>query len=319
MMQWDQELELYLKKVNQWLAEAGHIQHLYPPAVRAPQLPLAGKQVRARLLYHAATALGQPPDRLPVLGAAIEMIHNASLFHDDVIDGAQTRRGEVCLHVENGPQMAIMIGDICFTRAMELICRQDNLEVYRAVSREVVNLASGQLADSVPLDGEDASLERYFFVVERKTGSLFALCLELPAILAGLDATARQNLREAGLLIGRLFQVADDMLDFSLDPAATGKDAFRDLREGKHTYPYLQLLRLGTPEQGDYLRACLTTRQFDSSRLLAIIRETNLPAIVAEHQLAWMNDIEARLAAVKNWQDGGVLRSLLEQLAFRRQ
>jgi geranylgeranyl pyrophosphate synthase len=297
--------------------EAGELASLFTPKNACAPV-LKGKQVRARLLLLAARALDALNDDAVSLAAALEMIHNASLLHDDVIDGATKRRGATCLHVEHGARVAIMVGDLFFARAMALVCRCDKLPVYQAVSRAVVDLAAGQVADSQDTRDGDTDLNHYFAVVDRKTGSLVSLCLELPAILAGLPPGTQRELSEAGRLLGRLFQAADDLLDLNGDHEHTGKDSLQDLRQGKLTFPYLVLLELCDESERAALRAQLRSGDADPAYVAELARRHQLLAAVRPRLEAWIEQITARFRAVPRWQDQGAFLDFCRRLAERR-
>jgi len=308
----------WLEKVDALVAEAGDMRPLYPRPEAAPTLRLGGKRVRARLLLRTAHVLGSLDEAAVILAAAIEMVHNASLFHDDVIDQAQKRRGGPALHTEAGSRQAVMTGDVCFAKGMELICRVNIEPVYHAVSRAVVDLASGQLAEAAHWGDRSLTLDRYFFIVDRKTGALLSLCLELPGILAGPSDEKLSHLGHAGRLLGRLFQVADDMLDLAESSDQTGKDPFRDLAQGRLTFPYLLLLREGTEADQQTLLDALGNGDSAREQIRELVRANGLQAKVEKYLADMLAEVREILVATLGEAPAADLLEYCESLAYRK-
>ena len=208
-----------------------------------------------------------------------------------------------------------MAGDVCFAKAMTLICRTDHLAVYRTVSKSVVDLSTGQLSEWINHDQKDPSFDRYFSIVDKKTGSLIALCLELPGILANLPGESLAQLRKAGRLLGRAFQVADDMLDLDTDPK-TGKDAFSDLAEGKLTYPYLLVLQ-GDDEAAALVRKALGHPEFPTSGLCKVMFANGLRQQVVIFLEDCLQQSRALLTPLFGEDCVAELFLFFERLAFR--
>jgi geranylgeranyl pyrophosphate synthase len=309
--------EKLLANVEELVAEAGDLREWITWTDDLPELQLGGKRARARLLLATAASLGVLGEPAAVLAATVEMIHNASLFHDDVIDNADLRRGAPTLHSQNGNRFAIMTGDLCFARAMQLITRLDNLEIYRRVGQAVVDLAAGQLAESTP-GPANGGLEHYYRIVDRKTGSLLSLCVGLPGVLADLPPDQKDGLFRAGELLGRAFQIADDMLDLSSDTEHTGKDALRDLHEGRLTWPYLTMLELAAPSQRKILQAVLDDA---GTATPTTLRQMAQEVGLFDHVRRCLDDhlAQARILVenVPRWQDGKAFFQVCSALAHR--
>lgn len=200
-----------------------------------PQLT-GGKLLRTRLTQLIAHSLGSP-DQASVTRAcvAIELVHTASLVHDDIIDGSLTRRGWPTVHRSTSPDTAILIGDLLISTAFEEVAPLGSSAV-TAVAHAFTQLCRGQLAESdLSWDADaQAAIEHY---ARRKTGGLFGASVELGALASGETAARASELRESGELLGVAFQLADDLIDVQADLTELDKDHGADLRNGIPTLP----------------------------------------------------------------------------------
>lgn len=208
-----------------------------------------GKRVRPMLVLLAAS-LGEI-DRESVLDAAVlvELTHLASLYHDDVMDSAPTRRGADSAHSLWGNNVAILTGDFLFARASGLSAKI-GVEAVRLHSETFERLCLGQLHETVGPSEDEDPFEHYISVLADKTASLLALAGELGALLSGAPAGTDDVMRRYGEKVGVAFQLADDVLDLGSDAATSGKTPGIDLREGVPTMPTL-LVRRRAAQTGD--------------------------------------------------------------------
>ncbi|GEK79405.1 polyprenyl synthetase family protein [Agrococcus baldri] len=245
-----------------------------------------GKRARPLLLLLAAH-LGRGIDD-DVLAAAevVEITHLASLYHDDVMDEADTRRGVPAAHVAWSNSVAILAGDLLFARAGAVAAPLGE-EVARLQARTFERLCLGQLHETLgPGDADPA--QHYLQVLSDKTGSLIAAAAELGAVVSGADAGYRAALRDFGERIGVAFQLVDDVIDLSADPA-TGKDRGTDVRAGVETLPVLLLAA----------REDAPSRAL-AARLASPADEDDLTAAIAE--LAEHEVVSEALAEAEGWQ-----------------
>ena len=225
------------RKIEQYVAELGdtHVSLLYR------NLP-HGKRLRTKLILKIAG------NNLKVIktAATVEMIHAASLLHDDVIDDANTRRGKISVNASEGNKTAIMLGDILYSKSFfELISISP--EVAKVVSNAVVQLSLGELADVELSKKFHTNRDAYLKMLYQKTASLMEASAEAAAILVG---KAREPYRTYGRSLGMAFQMIDDILDITADSQTLGKPALHDFVEGKVTLPYMYLYeKLNTTEQ----------------------------------------------------------------------
>jgi len=221
-------LEAVERKIEQYIGELDdqYVSRLYR------SLP-HGKRLRAKLILKIADS------SLKVIktAATVEMIHAASLLHDDVIDDASTRRGKVSINVSQGNKVAIMMGDIFYSKAFYEL-NTISSEVAKVISNSVVQLSLGELADVKLSECFHTNRDAYLKMLYQKTASLMEASAESAAILVGKD---RNAYRKYGHNLGLAFQMIDDILDIREDSETLGKPALHDFVEGKVTLPYIYL------------------------------------------------------------------------------
>jgi geranylgeranyl pyrophosphate synthase len=201
-----------------------------------------GKRLRPLLVILAAGIEPSPPDGLVRAAAAVELVHSATLVHDDVLDLAPLRRGRPTVFATAGRGAATQTGDLLFARAFALLAANDSTEQVRALSDASSALARGELLQRADAWNADITLERYLRRCELKTARLFEAACTLGAVEAGADA-----LREFGRRIGLAFQILDDVLDVAGPAERTGKHRGTDLLDGTVTLPFI-LARERDPE-----------------------------------------------------------------------
>src|SRR5256712_11441505 len=200
-----------------------------------------GKHLRPALVALSANALGKVTDAHVTVAVIIEMVHLATLVHDDVMDEAEIRRGRLTLAANWGNEIAVLFGDCLFAQALKLAASFPTPEVCRAVAMATNTVCSGEILQTQHRRDFQFTREKYFKVLEMKTAELFALSCELSACLSGTAPGARQALRQFGLAFGTAYQVYDDCVDLFGSEAGAGKSLGTDLAKGKLTLPVLLL------------------------------------------------------------------------------
>jgi len=208
-----------------------------------------GKRIRPAM-YLLSSFVNDDTHATPVGGAvAIELIHTATLLHDDVNDGADQRRGRPALNRVWGNLSAVLMGDLLFARAFRIMVDLGNPKVLRAISAATERVAIGELLQVQEIRNFELSEANYLRIIGNKTASLFAASCESGSLLSG-DTRWSERFRSFGELVGLGFQIADDLLDYIGDELLTGKPLGNDLREGKVTLPLIYALRDGSePER----------------------------------------------------------------------
>ncbi|MEP6902219.1 MAG: polyprenyl synthetase family protein, partial [Actinomycetota bacterium] len=205
-----------------------------------------GKRVRPALLLLSNCAVGGNAERENVirLATVMEMLHTATLVHDDIIDNADTRRNRVSVNARFGNQSAVLMGDWLYMSAFETSLKERSLEILDILTRLTRKMTEGELLQLTMLGRTDISEAEYFDILQRKTAFLFSACCEIGAILGGASPEQQIGLRDYGMNLGIAFQLADDVLDFIADEEILGKAAGADLLEGKLTLPLILLVTM---------------------------------------------------------------------------
>ena len=198
-------------------------------------LKAPGKQLRPLLVLLAARMVGEVNEKVIRVALALEMLHTASLVHDDVVDESDRRRGLPSVNALLSNQVAVLAGDFVLSKALECAAETEDVRVVRYIAQLGQSLADGELLQLDSQDSEVLSEAVYFDIIGRKTASLFSLCARLGAMMAGGTEAEAERLAQYGKLIGICFQLRDDVFDYGT--AEVGKPLGNDMKEGKLTLP----------------------------------------------------------------------------------
>ncbi len=204
-----------------------------------------GKRIRPALLVLANKAAGKSGssiDSVIRLATVMEMLHTATLVHDDIIDNADTRRNRTSVNAKFGNQSAVLMGDWLYMSAFETSLQERSLEILDILTELTRKMTEGELIQLTVLGRTDISEETYFDILQRKTAYLFSACCEIGAILANASKNEQEALKNFGKNLGTAFQLADDVLDFTAETEVLGKASGADLLEGKLTLPLISLV-----------------------------------------------------------------------------
>lgn len=206
-------------------------------------LAAGGKRLRPAFVSLAARAIGTEYDsaRIALLGACMEMIHMATLVHDDVIDHSATRRGKATAGAMFGGTAAILAGDALLAKAMTMLAEDGDLRIIRAVAKSVEEMAEGEVMELGARFEFDLSEADHLEILRKKTAAFIQTCLEVGGLVAGAGEKELDALRRYGEAVGMAFQIVDDLLDYRGDGAKVGKPKAIDFREGCATLPLIYL------------------------------------------------------------------------------
>jgi octaprenyl-diphosphate synthase len=232
--------------------------------------PFHGKMLRPALVLLVAETLGEVTERHQRLGAALEMIHTATLIHDDLIDDSDTRRGKSTAHVRFGNTTAVLLGDYFYTHAFNLVAAMGDAPVMSRLTETTNIVCRGELHQQCAARDVSLSEEEYGRIIYAKTAALTELAGELGAV-AG-EPSQRRAAAGYGLACGIAFQIVDDCLDFSGDPLKVGKTLSTDIERGRLTLPIIRLLKRTDPAKRPQLEqqlvSAFTPQDVDAVRTL---------------------------------------------------
>lgn len=233
-----------------------------------------GKRVRPALLILANYSLegNAAAEGVIRLATVMEMLHTATLVHDDIIDNAEVRRGRESVNSKFGNHMAVLMGDWLYMSAFETSLKERSLEILDILTRLTRKMTEGELIQLTVIGSTEITEEEYFDILRRKTAYLFSGCCEIGAILAGAKPEQQHALRDYGMNLGIAFQLADDLLDFTADEASLGKAAGADLLEGKLTLPLIHLCRQH-PEFKEELKAIIAEGSYQNGARAKVMRK----------------------------------------------
>ncbi len=245
-------------------------------------LNTGGKHLRPTLVALAAGCFGKPAEPHVTTAVIIEMIHLATLVHDDVMDEAQIRRGGPTVAAKWGNEIAVLFGDCLFAQALKLASDFPTTEICRAVSLATNTVCSGEILQTQQRRNFAAARRDYFRVIEMKTGELFTLSCDLAALLSGAKPEQRAALRGFGAAVGTAYQIYDDCVDLFGTEAEAGKSLGTDLAKGKLTWPVLLAWeRAGVAERAalENLIVKWQPGNFGEVKALLVKHETFLPSM----------------------------------------
>lgn len=204
-----------------------------------------GKRLRPVLLLLTARACGRVSPAHHILGAVVEMIHTATLVHDDILDGAKVRRRAGTVNALWGVQPAVLLGDYLFTHAFHLSATVGDARACELIGAATNRVCEGELSQVLHRGNLDLTEDEYFDIIDGKTAELTACCCRLGAMYSGASSEVIEGMARYGRYLGQAFQIADDLLDLIGEERTVGKSLGTDLEQGKLTLPLLHLLSVG--------------------------------------------------------------------------
>lgn len=236
-----------------------------------------GKRLRPLLTLASARLCGYRGDDHVKLAAAVELVHGATLLHDDVVDASALRRGASTANMIWGNKESVLVGDYLFSQSFELMVAAGDLRVLEILSRAASVIAEGEVLQLATQKNLAATFDMYLAVVESKTAALFAAASQSGAVIAGADRSTEEALRSFGRNLGIAYQLVDDALDYSGREASLGKSVGDDFREGKMTLPVVYAFDRASPADKEFWRRTIAEggqRAEDFDRARALIAST---------------------------------------------
>jgi octaprenyl-diphosphate synthase len=252
-----------------------------------------GKRLRPAVLLLAANAFGYRGSDHYQLAAVIEMIHTATLLHDDVVDESSQRRGRATANAAFGNAASVLVGDFLYSRAFQLMVATGRMRVLSILADATNEIAEGEVLQLMQVGNADLDEEAYVGVIRRKTAKLFEAAARLGAVLGGASAEQEELLARYGMHLGVAFQIQDDVLDYEGDAGTLGKNLGDDLAEGKMTLPLIRALAVASADDAAFVRGTVDGgAAADFTRVHALLTSTGAIGYARERAA-----VEARAAA----------------------
>lgn len=268
-----------------------------------------GKRMRPAMLLLVANALGYQGSHHHILAGVVEFIHTATLLHDDVVDESDLRRGRSTANAVFGNAASVLVGDYLYSRSFEMMVETNSMRAMAILSQATTIIAEGEVLQLLNVHDPDVSQERYMQVVRYKTAKLFEAAAQVGAILAGASPEIEAAAAAYGRHIGTAFQLIDDVLDYSGDAEALGKNVGDDLREGKPTLPLIRVMDVGTPAEQQLIKSAIETGDADFAAVAAAIANTDAVEYTRKTADA---EVDLALEAIQLFPDSPFKQTLID-------
>ena len=305
-----------MERVNKAILERTGSDVALIPEVARYLIDSGGKRLRPMVTVASALACGYRGEADIKLAASVEFMHTATLFHDDVVDESDMRRGKRAARLVWGNQESVLVGDFLLGQAFKMMVEVGSLEALEVLSSAAATIAEGEVMQLATAKNTETTEDEYLDVIRAKTAVLFSAAAEVGPIVAGADRSVRAAFRSFGANLGIAFQLIDDALDYGGQTPALGKDVGDDFREGKMTLPVILAYRRGTAADREFWRRTLVGGEIGDADLATAIaameRTKALKDTVerARHYGAMASDALAPLPATP------AKAALLEVVAF---
>jgi octaprenyl-diphosphate synthase len=273
-----------------------------------------GKRLRPALLLLVAQALGFRGPQQHVMAAVVELIHTATLLHDDVVDESSLRRGRETSNALFGNSASVLVGDFLYTRAFQMMVSVGNMQILHILADATNVIAEGEVLQLLNMHDPEVDEQRYMQVIRFKTAKLFEAAARIGAVLAGADHDMQEQMALAGRSFGTAFQLIDDLLDYSGHTEELGKNIGDDLREGKPTLPLIVAMQRGTPAQRALIENAI--RQGDAGALQDVVTVVQQCGAMQAVRAAAQREIRVAESALQRLDSSPAQRALLDLCAY---
>jgi octaprenyl-diphosphate synthase len=268
----------------------------------------------------AARLAGYEGPKAVLYASVVEFIHTATLVHDDIIDGADLRRGRLAVHSRWGNDITVLLGDYLYIKSMGMALTYDSLDLVRLLCDVTLRMIEGELYQLTKTGDADITEDEHLEIIRRKTAYLFGGCAQIGGILGDLSLDQQEALREYGFNLGIAFQLVDDLLDYTADQTALGKPIGGDLREGKVTLPIIVLRERGGEEADRLIRSVVADRAVSNEQwrdILRLLREHRAPQQAYARALEYGERAKAALAVFPPTRERDALLALTDYVLAR--
>ena len=303
-----------MSEVNQVIRTKLHSEVALVNQIAEYIISAGGKRIRPVLVLLVANAYQYKGKHHHELAAIVEFIHTATLLHDDVVDESSMRRGRKTANALFGNAASVLVGDFLYSRAFQMMVSINSMQIMQILADATNVIAEGEVLQLLNMHDPDVSEERYLQVIRSKTAKLFEAAAEIGALIAGASQSEIEAAGEYGRSLGTAFQLIDDVLDYSGNAEDIGKNVGDDLREGKPTLPLIYLMKNGTAEERDLVRACIENG--DESKFDAILSAITKSGALAYTQNEAVKAADRAAHAIHLWPDNEYKQAMVRLCAF---
>jgi len=234
-----------------------------------------GKRIRPLLVVLMSRALGYQGINHHVMAVVIELIHTATLIHDDIVDESEVRRGTETPNQVWGNAASVLVGDFIYSRAFEIMVEPNSMEIMKVLSKATNAIAEGEVLQLLNIGNKELNEADYLKVIEKKTACLFQAATQIAAIISDSNSSIQNQMKSFGLNLGNAFQIVDDVLDYQSNEELLGKRIGDDLSEGKMTLPLIHSLSNSSKATNNKLRDIISNNNVEEiDTVLEIFQET---------------------------------------------
>ncbi len=267
-----------------------------------------GKRIRPTITILIARALNYQGNELTKLAAALELLHTATLIHDDVVDQSELRRGKISIHKKWNNAHGVLVGDFVYSKAFQLMASLKNKQIIQTLADSTNRISEGEVMQLNFLESKSIKEEDYFEIIGRKTAELFKACAHTAALIAEAEENLVKTSCEFAYALGIVFQLTDDLLDYYGDELRTGKKIGKDFLEGKITLPLIKAYDLANTDDLRLLKRAFETR--DEGKLYEVINIISRSGAVKEVEKVTNEYSEKCLNLLDKFQDSIYKESL---------
>jgi len=295
-----QTIQEEIRLVEESLRDIGRSSNPLIAEVNAYLAEQGGKRIRPALLILCSKLAGYAGHDHIFWSALIEVIHTASLVHDDIIDNAAFRRGQDTVHARWGPNITVLLGDFLYIQSIALALKRKNYQIIDIIAEATSQMIEGELLEFYMSGQTDIAEDRYLDILDKKTASLFSASCEIGGLLGKTSPGGGEKLREFGRNLGLSFQIIDDLLDYIGDPSTLGKPVLSDLQEGRITLPLIYSLARASDADRSELVRIIQQRPVEKASIenvLAIVRGNGALDYAFRKAAAYSEQAKSLLAA----------------------
>ncbi|HBO84563.1 MAG TPA: octaprenyl diphosphate synthase [Deltaproteobacteria bacterium] len=234
-----------------------------------------GKRIRPLLVLLSSKLCNYKGESHVPFASIVEFIHTATLLHDDVVDEADMRRGNISANEVWGNGASVLVGDFLYSKSFYLMIEHGDMEILRVISKTTTQMSEGEILQLLKSNDPDTTEDEYLEILKSKTAMLMSAACQIGAILGRVSKEKKEALARFGLNIGMSFQLTDDCLDYTSSNDEFGKTVGNDLKEGKITMPLIHLLRNSTPDEKENVIKMIGSHELDEEKLISVIDMIN--------------------------------------------